>query len=209
MFESMTAFVLLEQQGGMVFDPPLGPPGYPRTESPHRRPCRTKDGYLAVMVYTDAQWAAFFDAIGRPELAGDPKFGSIRERTIHVDELYALMNEHLEQRSTEDWQRIFRDAHIASGPVNTIPDLFEDPHLVATQFFETSDHPHAGRLRLARPPVDMGDADTRSIRHAPQLGEHTTDVLSELGYDGAEVSRMLEAGVVAASHSTMAEGSAL
>lgn len=183
MFETMAAFTLLEQQGGMVYDPQRGPVGYPRTESPHRRPYRTKDGYLAVMIYTDAQWHAFFAAIERPELVTDPRFRTIRERTLHTDELYALMDEHLVERTSAEWEELLGRADISTGPVNSIPGLFEDPHLQETGFFERVEHEAAGTLWLARPPVDMGDRDMLSLRPPPMLGEHTEEIMRELGND--------------------------
>ena len=198
MFESMASFTLLEQQGGLVYDPPLGPSGYARTASPQRRPCRTEDGYLAVMVYTDEQWAAFFEAIGRPDLGADPRYRTIRERTLHSDELYGLVNEELAKRTSAEWQELLDRAGIATGPVNTLESLFEDEHLRATGFFEATDHPRAGRVRQARPPVDMGDPAPVPLRHAPSLGEHSIEVLRELGYGEREVRELIGDGAAVA-----------
>ncbi|WP_085874786.1 MULTISPECIES: CaiB/BaiF CoA transferase family protein [unclassified Nocardioides] len=190
MFETMTNFMLLEQQGGLAFDPPDGPPGYPRTESPHRRPARTRDGFLAVMVYTDAQWRSFFAAIGQKHLADDPRYRTIRERTLHIDELYALVNEHMKTRTTAEWSTILDEYGIPSGPVNTIPELFEDPHLVETGFFEVVEHPSEGSLRLPRHPVPIGD-DAPAVRPAPLLGQHTLEVARELGLTEAEIDELV------------------
>lgn len=198
MFESMASFMLLEQQGGWVYDPPGGPTGYPRTESPYRKPFRTKDGYLAVMVYTDQQWRSFFGAIGEPALADDPRYRTIGTRTVHIDELYALMDDHLTRRTTAEWQAVFERADIASSKVNAIEDLFDDEHLVATGFFETVDHPYAGRLRMARSPVDMGDRrpGAAALRHPPRLGEHSAEVARELGYPDTAIDALVGRGVL-------------
>ncbi|MGW9131861.1 CaiB/BaiF CoA transferase family protein [Streptomyces sp. NPDC055681] len=195
MLETMTGFMLLEQQGGWVFDPPAGPTGYSRTESPHRRPCRTKDGHLGVMIYTDAQWRAFFEAIGRPELAAEPKYRTIRERTEHIDELYALVNAELATRTTAEWQAEFDARDIPATRVNSVRDLFEDPHLQATDFFERIDHPTEGPLRLARPAVTLGLSETFE-RPAPSLGEHTLEVVRELDFTPADIDRLVTSGVL-------------
>ncbi|MFG2960997.1 CaiB/BaiF CoA transferase family protein [Streptomyces sp. NPDC048291] len=199
MLETMAGFMLLEQQGGWVFDPPAGPAGYARTASPHRRPCRTKDGHLAVMIYTDAQWRAFFTCIGRPELAAEPRYRTIRERTEHIDELYALLNTHMATRTTEDWLAELERRDIPAGRVNTLTDLFSDPHLAATGFFESLDHPTEGPLRLPRQPVRFGPDTGRQDHplHAPALGEHSLEVAREAGLDEAEIGRLLTSGALA------------
>ncbi|MFC8676929.1 CaiB/BaiF CoA transferase family protein [Streptomyces griseorubiginosus] len=170
MLETMTQFMLLEQQGGWVFDPPAGPAGYARTASPHRRPCRTKDGHLAVMIYTDAQWRAFFDCVGRPELADDPRYRTIRERTEHIDELYAFLNEEMAARTTADWLAELERRDIPAAPVNAVTDLFEDPHLRATGFFESVEHPSEGPLLLPRQPVRFGQGPRAEVTGGPGDG---------------------------------------
>ncbi|MFJ8929851.1 CaiB/BaiF CoA transferase family protein [Streptomyces sp. NPDC102364] len=206
MLETMASFTLLEQQGGRVFDPPTGPTGYARTSSPHRRPCRTKDGQLAVMIYTDAQWRAFFAAIGRPALADDPRFRTITERTEHIDTLYSMVNAELLQRTTAEWQAEFDARDIPATRVNTLDDLFTDPHLSATGFFERTEHPTEGPLLLGRPPVRMTEpaaagepsatcSDEGPLRPAPHLGEHTREVLAELGLPGTEAAALFDTGV--------------
>ena len=179
MLESIIGFTLLEQQGGRVFDPPRGPAGYARTSAPNRRPYATADGYISVMIYTDAQWRAFFELIGEPELAGDPRYASITQRTLHVNELYARVDREMRAATTAEWLERFAARGIAAGSVTSLDDLFTDPHLAATGFFEPVDHPVEGRLLLGRPPGPLTDRDGRGI--APGLGQHTGEILRELG----------------------------
>ena len=87
MFETMVSFVMAEHLWGMSFEPPLGPPGYVRLMSIHRRPYRTRDGYVAILPYMNAHWDTFCDVSGHPELKDDPQIGraSCRERVLeHV-----------------------------------------------------------------------------------------------------------------------------
>ncbi|WP_156934930.1 CaiB/BaiF CoA transferase family protein [Pseudonocardia spinosispora] len=180
MFESMAAFLLLDQQGGWVFDPPAGPVGYARTSSPHRRPYETSDGHLGVLVYTDAQWRAFFSLAGRPEMADDPRFRSIAGRTEHIDELYALVAEVLRTRSTDEWRRVLEAANIPATPVNSVTDLFTDPQALASGLFETHEHPTLGTLRQPRLPARFSRTGAAPAASAPELGEHAEQIRAEL-----------------------------
>ncbi|TWP34585.1 CoA transferase [Leekyejoonella antrihumi] len=99
------------------------------------------------MVYTDRQWLTFFDLIGRSDLAGDPHFQTIRDRTEHIDELYQLLESVLTTRSTEQWLDQFDKADIPAVAVKSLAELVDDPQIVASELFETVDHPTEGCLR--------------------------------------------------------------
>lgn len=175
--------------------------GRARTASPHRRPYRTKDGHLAMMIYTDAPWRAFFGCIGRPELAEKPKYRTIRERTVHIDELYQLLDAEMTTRTTAQWQAELERRDIPAARVNTVTDLFADPHLRATGFFEQVDHPSEGPLRLPRRPVGFGPDPVRRTDgakplHAPRLGEHSLEVAREAGLGDAEIERLVASGTL-------------
>ncbi|MEU6646161.1 CoA transferase [Saccharomonospora sp. NPDC046836] len=195
MFETMASFMLLDRQGGWVAYPPNGPTGYARTDSRYRRPHRTSDGYLAVLIYTDRHWRRFFAAIGKDHLADDPRFSTIEGRTKAIDELYRLVEDELRIRSTEDCERLLLAADIPHGPVNSIDDLFADPHLSETQFFHVLEQPGLGPVRLARSPIDLGWPHVPP-RPAPRLGEHTREVLEENGFGAPEVDGLLASGAV-------------
>ncbi|GAA4681828.1 CaiB/BaiF CoA transferase family protein [Gordonia humi] len=203
MLEGMASFMLLDRQGGWIPDPPTGPTGYVRTDSPNRRPYATKDGHLAVMVYADKHWTSFFDLIGRPELNDDPRFSDIRGRTAHVDDLYALLAEEMATRTTAEWSAAFASADIPHGPVNSIEDLFDDPQLSASDFFAPVEQPGLGSARLARPPIDHAAAGEEFERHtprpAPLLGQHSQEILAELGYSADERRSLVAAGIVVAT----------
>lgn len=182
MFEAMASFTLVEQQGYWVYNDPPGPPGYPRTESLYRKPYRTANGHIGVLIYTDAQWKSFFDIIGRPDLVDDPRYTTIRERTKHIDELYQLVEKELLKQTTDKWLEVLDRTHIPAMPVNTIEDLFTDPHLQAVGFFEEVKHPSEGDLIQTRLPWTYSRSRPGPVGPAPALGSDTVAVLRELGY---------------------------
>lgn len=181
MFESMASYLLMDQQGGWVYEGRSGRTGYARTASPYRKPYETLDGHIGVLIYTDDQWRTFFDLIGRTELADSPKFKTIHDRTRHIDELYRLVESSLTERSSGEWLAIFNESGIPAGPVHSIESLFDDPHLEAVGFFQEVSHPTEGRLITPRLPWTVSHSGLPEQRPAPSLGEHTEAVFHEFG----------------------------
>lgn len=186
MFESMAAYLLMEQQGARVHADRTDGTGYARTASPYRRPYRTADGVLAVLLYTDAHWRDFFALVGRDDLAGDPSLATIRGRTRRIDELYRLVDDELARRPTAYWLPALRERHVPAMPVHTVDDLFDDEHLAAVGFFETVEHPTEGTLLHARLPWTFGRSGAPALPAAPALGQHTGATLRRLGLGAGE-----------------------
>lgn len=198
MFETMAALVLGDHLGGRTFEPPLGPAGYGRMLAPDRRPLATRDGFLCVMPYTDRHWRALFGAAGRAQwLIDDPRFATIAGRTEHIAELYAEMARLLAQRTTAEWLRVCAELDIPATPMNSLDDLIADPHLAATGFFRTLDHPSEGPIRTMSVPGHAPATPPQSRRHAPRLGEHSVEILREAGYDDTRIASLLAQGVTA------------
>ena len=178
MFETMAQFVLGDHIGGAAFIPAQGTTGYKRLLSTQRGPYPTSDGYLCVVVYTDAHWRKFSAFIGMPELMDtDARFRNLASRTVHAEEMGAFLAAQLPTRSTADWIAFFAEADIPAGPVNSVDDLLTDPHLQAVGFWEEIDHPTEGRLRVTRFPGSWSRTQPDIRRLAPNLGEHNRDVL--------------------------------
>jgi crotonobetainyl-CoA:carnitine CoA-transferase CaiB-like acyl-CoA transferase len=191
MFESMVAYALLEHQFGATFSPPLGEAGYSRVISAERKPFATKDGYICMLPYTDKQWAAFWQLAAAPEYARDSRFSTIRIRTENIDALYEIAGDLVKTNTSAYWLERLSAAEIPSGPINTFADLDEDPHLNALNFFREYKHPSEGELKV----MDVGvkfDKQSLPIRHhQPRLGEHSEEILGELGFSTLEVNELL------------------
>lgn len=199
MFETMVSYVLLEQFGGFLFDPPLGRPGYARTKSAYRRPYRTSDGYISVLVYTDRHWESFFQVAGKPPGLTATDFSDIERRTRNVDLLYAFLEKKMLENSTEEWIRLLNEADIPVAPVNFLEDLLTDPHLLEVGFFEHRQHPTEGMLRVAGLPFSFSEATKPKTLPAPRLGEHTTEALKEVGYDRHQIEHLHLEGAIRSS----------
>jgi crotonobetainyl-CoA:carnitine CoA-transferase CaiB-like acyl-CoA transferase len=195
MFETMTQFVLGDHMGGLSFVPSNGPSGYNRLLSTDRRPYKTLDGYLCVLVYTDKHWQSFFKALGRPdEFHKNPLYSDHATRTRNYDRVYADLAAHLETRTTEEWTRVLTEHDIPCVPSLEIDDLLENEHIKAVGLIQEMDHPSEGRIRFAGPPARWSQTSPTVHRHAPRLGEDTRNVLSEAGYAEDEIAEMLASG---------------
>ncbi|MBT5811406.1 MAG: CoA transferase, partial [Rhodospirillaceae bacterium] len=135
MFESFASFILPEHMQGRTYDPPTGPAGYKRLLTKNRRPYPTKDGYVCAMPYTDRHWRALFELADKAELADDPRFATMPARTSNIDVLYGVLGEILLTRTTAEWLEAFKANDLPAAKMNSVEDLFDDPHLDAVNFF--------------------------------------------------------------------------
>ncbi|MGB7406057.1 MAG: CoA transferase [Pacificimonas sp.] len=195
MFETLTSFTMVEHLTGALFDPPMGPTGYVRLLSPDRRPYRTKDGHIAVMVYTDRQWASFFDAVGNPDWSTKPCFASLSSRTKNIDEVLGHLAETLLTRTTAEWLALFETAQLPSGPVSSVDDLFEDEHLKAVGYWHEQDTPD-GRIRAPGVPTGFSETPGAVGEPGPRLGDHGSDILRAAGMDNAEIAALVKSGAL-------------
>jgi crotonobetainyl-CoA:carnitine CoA-transferase CaiB-like acyl-CoA transferase len=195
MFETMAQLLLGEHLYGHAFEPPLAGLGYPRSLAPDRRPYETQDGYIAALVYTDRQWLIFLNIVGRSELLQDYRFIDMGSRITHVKEVYAFIAEILKTRTTADWLEAFNRADIPAMPMQTLESLIDDAHLQAVKLFELAEHPSEGKIRQMRNPTRWSVTPLGAIRHAPRLGEHSREVLREIGYGEAQIEQLIKSGI--------------
>jgi crotonobetainyl-CoA:carnitine CoA-transferase CaiB-like acyl-CoA transferase len=194
MFENMVTQVMTEHMYLASFDPPLGGYGDPRVLDPENRPIATRDGYLCISANTDAQAHALFRAIGRPELAEDPRFATVAARFQNVQAYFAIRTEGLAQKTSAEWLEIFDRLDVPAALYHRLETLREDPHLQDVGLFQTIEHPSEGGF------VNIGLANRLSggarvdFRGAPRLGQHTREVLDELGLPADEIDSLLASG---------------
>jgi crotonobetainyl-CoA:carnitine CoA-transferase CaiB-like acyl-CoA transferase len=194
MFEHLLQIVMGEHLGGYTFEPQIGEPGYARMLSPDRRPYETNDGYVCALIYNDKQWKAFFSLIGQEEKLSDPKFATYEARSQNYDIVYGFVSDEMKKRSTAQWIEGLEKADIPVQRMNSLADIMEDPHVKATEYFRTVEHPTEGRLKSMKVPSEWSESKPEYRRHAPRLGEHTREVLREAGMSDKAITKLLNSG---------------
>ena len=142
---------------------------------------RTADGHLTVGGNTQRLWQRLCEAIGRPELASDARFVANEDRMARRQELVAELESALASRSTGEWVSILVDAGVPCGPIHDYRQVFEDEHTQAREMEVRLEHPVEGEIRALGIPVKLSDTPGAIRRPAPLLGEHTAEVLGEVG----------------------------
>ena len=157
---------------------------------------RTSDGEIVIAVGNDAIWRRFCPAIGRPELAEDPRFRTNRDRLSNYGELRAALDAVLVTRTRADWTGRFHSASVPCGSVRDVAEVLADPHLHAREMVGTLDHPTVGPTRVMGTPIKLSETPGTLRTPPPTLGQHTTAVLEELGYDQEMIASLKAAGAI-------------
>ena len=192
MFETMVSFVMAEHIWGEVFEPKLGEAGYTRLMSHHRKPYKTKDGYIAVLPYMNNHWQTFCEKAEREDLIEDERFKDLSSRVKNIDDTYSETGKILATKTTQEWLDIFAQTKVPVIVVNSLEDLFHDPHLEAVDFWQSYEHPTEGQLKMPGFPSKFSKTPASIRKHAPKLGEHSKEILAEAGIDEETINKMVD-----------------
>ena len=157
---------------------------------------RTKDGYMSVNARRDEHFKRFAKLLGKDEWLADPRYADQRARVKHRDELMTALRPIFESKTSDEWVELLSSIDILKAKVNTYDDLFADAQVHAIDAVRWVENDTLGRVPMAtiagQPAVTTGDR----LTHAPHVGEHSRDILRELGYDTREIERLEASGIV-------------
>ena len=154
------------------------------------------NGYLALAVATEDQWARFCLAVDRPDLVANPRFIDNPRRVANRDELMAVLEPILAGRPTADWVARFQAADVPCGPVNTVEQILADPAVAAGGLLRELER-DAGPVRVVGSPLRFRNGPLPATP-PPRLGQDSRAILREAGLDDAAIDRLVAAGVVTA-----------
>lgn len=158
---------------------------------------RASDDWLIVAIGNDTLWQNFCAAVGRNDLAADSRFTQNRDRTANLEQLNSILEPMFATKSVEQWSGILGAAKVPHGRINAIDQVLRNRQVMARHMIATLTDSVAGTVRVAGNPVKLSDAPDPTTRTAaPEIGEHTDEVLADLGYDEAAVATLRERGVV-------------
>jgi crotonobetainyl-CoA:carnitine CoA-transferase CaiB-like acyl-CoA transferase len=154
------------------------------------------DGHLILAVGNDGQFQRLCSVADCPDLATDPRFARNADRVRHRDTLVPLLAERLRTRPRSEWLEALDRAKVPCGPINDLAEVFADPQVRARGMTSVMPHPLADRLELVSSPLKLSATPVQVRRPPPLLGQHTDEVLAELGLDEVARAGLRAAGVI-------------
>ena len=157
---------------------------------------KTADSYVVVDGLLPDSWPGFCEAMGLPELEDDPRFANYGDMLANREELYTILDETFVKKPTEEWMELLTAADCICAPVASYQDLVNDPQVRANDYIIEVDHPTRGRMPVVGAPWRFSETPVKVAAAAPELGQHTEEILQELGYSWEQIGVLREQDVL-------------
>ena len=167
-----------------------------RQRSPLFNYYRASDGWFTIAIIDEQHWPVLCRIAGREDLAADPRFADRASRNAHRAALIELLDAAFAARPRDGWLAALEAEQIPCGPVNTYGNLLRDPQVLANEYLVSQPHPSGGEIKLPGLAVGLSQSPGRPGPPAPELGQHTEEVLLSLGYSWEEIGRLREERVI-------------
>ena len=199
LLESLTALLGMHAAKHLETGERPGPQG---NDHPMQAPYgafNTKDGRLMIAAGNQGMWERLARAVGLEELIGDDRFLTVADRVARRAELAEILEAKLAHKTRAEWQEILDRAGVAAGPINQVDEVFLDPQVIHQQMIRTMTHPVYGAVRTTGFPMNFSRTGPDIRRPAPLQGEHTIEVLTELGCRPDQIDRLIADGAIKAA----------
>ena len=157
---------------------------------------KAQDVYVNIAVGNDQLWERFCKTVGLEKVMGDPKFASNAKRVENREEIVKIISNLVATKKGEEWLKILTDAGIPCGPIYTVDKIFADQQVLHRQMLKELDHPKAGKVKVTGIPVKLSDTPGEVKTAPPLLGQHTHEILAELGYSNQDVEKLHQEKVI-------------
>ncbi len=157
---------------------------------------KAKDVFVNIAVGNDQLWERFCKAVGLEKVMNDPKFATNAKRVENREEIVKIIGDLIVTKNGEEWLKILTDAGIPCGPIYTVDKIFADPQVLHREMMKELDHPKAGKIKVTGIPVKLSETPGEVKTTPPVLGQHTQEILSELGYSEQDMEKLKEEKVI-------------
>lgn len=168
-------------------------------------PCNTfltKDmKHIMIIIHTEKHWLNFCRNIEKIELAYDERFRTNADRLKNIEQLNEILSEIFKKKTQKEWIENLAPKGVMIAPVNNLKEVFQDPQVKHDELVAEINHPLAGKIKVIKTPIILSEAPLQIKRHPPLLGEHTEEILSEIGYTQEEIKELIRKGAVKGSNS--------
>jgi crotonobetainyl-CoA:carnitine CoA-transferase CaiB-like acyl-CoA transferase len=157
---------------------------------------KARDRYFNLAVGNDRLWAQFCDLVGRPELKTHDKFATNPKRVQNHDELYPVLQKLFADKPADEWLALFEKNGIPCGPIFSVAEVLEHPQVRAREMVVERPHPKLGKVKMTGVPVKLSDTPGEAMTAPPLLGQHTDEVLKEMGYSAETIRELRKNKVI-------------
>lgn len=157
---------------------------------------QARDSWIFIACKDEISWSALCKVVEREDIINDPRFASLDLRRQNAEELAAILEPVFRRRSSKHWLDMLEKTGILCSPVNYSRDLFEDPHILANDLVSEYDSVDLGKLKQRGIVIKLSKTPGIAERPAPGLGQHTEEVIAELGYTREQIQEMTERRII-------------